>query len=191
MNARAYLVIDVLVYDIVMSKVFHRFVRAADVSSHQHWRVANRFDPFGNTQTTLTDPANNRTLTLIGTTNSSTTLAHRTKHLLSELQPDAIYVQACPLWWKYAQHVDVRNPASRLILSKALVSPLLVSPALPSSGKTISEDCFSVPDTTSGSTASKALSVTLLLLRVQQRLQFMESRIGNFFRPQARPTVWS
>ena len=63
----------------LMSKVIHRFIRSANLDSNIHNRVANRFDPFKNTQVTLEDPVNNRTLTLIGTTNSSTTLAHRTK----------------------------------------------------------------------------------------------------------------
>jgi aspartokinase len=63
------------------AKVIHRFVRNPNIDSNIHNRVANRFDPFKNTITTLKDPATNRTLTLIGTTNSSTTLAHRTKVL--------------------------------------------------------------------------------------------------------------
>ena len=90
-----------------MSKVVHRFVRAADVASSTRWRVGNRFDPFNNTHVTLEDPANDRTLHLIGSTNSSTTLAHRTRLLLEKVQPDAVYVQACPSWWNYAKHVNV------------------------------------------------------------------------------------
>jgi hypothetical protein len=64
------------------ARVIHRFVRNPNIDSNIHNRVANRFAPFTNTLTTLTDPQHGRTLTLIGTTNSSTTLAHRTKELL-------------------------------------------------------------------------------------------------------------
>jgi len=64
------------------TKVVHKFIRSANIDSNIWNRVANRFDPFNNTLTTLTDPANQRTLTLIGTTNSSTTLACRTQQLL-------------------------------------------------------------------------------------------------------------
>lgn len=98
----------------LMSKVIHRFIRSANLDSNIHNRVANRFDPFKNTQVTLEDPVNNRTLTLIGTTNSSTTLAHRTRLLLDKIKPDAVYVQTCPTWWKYAQHVNVKKLPYRL-----------------------------------------------------------------------------
>ncbi len=64
------------------TKVVHRFIRSANINSNIYNRVANRYNPIANTQTTLTDPSNGRTLTLIGTTNSSTTLAQRTKNLL-------------------------------------------------------------------------------------------------------------
>jgi hypothetical protein len=64
------------------TKVLHRFVRNPNLDSNIHNRVANRFDPFRNTLTVLTDPTHGKTLHLIGTTNASTTLAHRTKKLL-------------------------------------------------------------------------------------------------------------
>lgn len=64
------------------TKVFHRFIRNANIDSNIHNRVANRFDPFKNTLVTLQDPKNDRTLTLIGTTNSSSTLAYRTQNIL-------------------------------------------------------------------------------------------------------------
>lgn len=64
------------------TKVVHRFIRNANIESNIYNRVANRHDPFKNTLTVLKDPKHDRTLTLIGTTNSSTTLAHRTKNLL-------------------------------------------------------------------------------------------------------------
>jgi hypothetical protein len=89
------------------TKVVHRFLRSPNISSDIYNRVANRFDPIANTQVSLADPSSGRTLTLIGTTNSSTTLAQRTKALLEKERPDAVYVQASPVWWKYAQHLDV------------------------------------------------------------------------------------
>lgn len=89
------------------AKVVHKFIRSANIDSDKYNRVANRFSPFTNTLTNLTDPQSGRTLTLIGTTNSSTTLAVRTKNLLEKLQPDAVYVQASPVWWNYAKHLDV------------------------------------------------------------------------------------
>lgn len=90
-----------------MSKVFHRFVRNPSLASELTNRYGNRADPFKNTLTVLEDPEHQRKLYLIGTTNSSTTLAHRTKKLLSEIRPDSVYVQACENWWNYAKHTDV------------------------------------------------------------------------------------
>ncbi len=89
------------------TKIVHRFVRQPNLASDIYNRVANRFDPIANTQVSLQDPASGRTLTLIGTTNSSTTLAQRTRILLEKERPDAVYVQASPAWWNYAQHLDV------------------------------------------------------------------------------------
>lgn len=89
------------------AKIIHRFIRNANIDSNIHNRVANRYNPFENTQLTLNDPKFGRTLTLIGTTNSSTTLANRTRRLLEEVKPDALYVQTSEAWWKYAKHTDV------------------------------------------------------------------------------------
>jgi hypothetical protein len=105
------------------TRVVHRFLRSANISSDIHNRVANRFSPFNNTRVSLSDPTSGRTLTLIGTTNSSTTLAQRTKALLEEEKPDAVYVQASPVWWNYAQHLDVlirRSSSPRSRSSAAL-----------------------------------------------------------------------
>lgn len=64
------------------TKVIHRFIRNANIDSSIHNRIANRFSPFTNTLVNLEDPSTQRKLTLIGTTNSSTTLSHRTRILL-------------------------------------------------------------------------------------------------------------
>ena len=93
-----------------MSKeVVHRFLRQPDFQASVTSRIGNRYNPFKNTLTKLEDPQNNRTLYLIGTTNSSTTLAHRTRKLLQEVQPHSLYVQASNTWWSHAKHSTVIN----------------------------------------------------------------------------------
>lgn len=64
------------------SKVIHRFLRQPNIDSNTFNRVGNRFKPFENTLSVLEDPKTNRQLYLVGTTNSSTTLAHRTQKLI-------------------------------------------------------------------------------------------------------------
>ena len=65
-----------------MKSVIHRWVRQPNLNSGAYNRIANRYDPFENTLTVLEDPKNNRKLYLIGTANSSTALAYRTKKLI-------------------------------------------------------------------------------------------------------------
>lgn len=91
------------------TKVVHRFLRNPNLDSNIYNRISNRHDPFKNTVTTLKDNKHGRTLTLIGTTNSSTTLAYRTKNLLEEIKPDAVYVQTSYDWWQYAKQTDVSH----------------------------------------------------------------------------------
>ena len=90
-----------------MRSVVHRWVRQPNLHSDIYNRVANRFDPFNNTLTVLEDPNSNRKLYLIGTTNSSTTLAHRTRKLINDVSPNAVYVQTTPIWWNHAKHTTV------------------------------------------------------------------------------------
>lgn len=94
------------------TKVVHRFLRQPNISSSIYNRVANRFDPFNNTLTVLKDPKRNRELYLIGTTNSSTTLAYRTKKLVEEVKPSSVYVQATQTWWSRAKHVQVLSQSN-------------------------------------------------------------------------------
>lgn len=89
------------------TKVVHRFLRQPNIASNIHNRVANRYDPFNNTLTVLKDPKANRELYLIGTTNSSTLLAYRTKKLIEKVKPSSLYVQATSTWWNTAKHVEV------------------------------------------------------------------------------------
>lgn len=86
------------------TKVIHRFLRQPNLASSPHNRVGNRYDPFANTFTLLKDPQGNRELFLVGTTNSSTTLAHRTKKLIEEINPTSLYVQTTQNWWNHAKH---------------------------------------------------------------------------------------
>lgn len=118
------------------TKVVHRFLRSPNISSDIYNRVANRFDPIANTQVSLSDPVSGRTLTLIGTTNSSTTLAHRTKALLEKERPDAVYVQASPVWWKYAQHLDVVIRRCSSTRSPSSAAPRRTSQRPPINSKT-------------------------------------------------------
>lgn len=57
--------------------------------------------------TKLTDPKGERELYLIGTTNSSTLLANRTRKLVEDVKPDTLYVQTTPNWWKLAKEIDI------------------------------------------------------------------------------------
>lgn len=89
------------------TKVIHRFLRQPNINSGIYNRAGNRYDPFNNTLTVLKDPKGNRELYLIGTTNSSTTLAYRTKKLIEDVKPTSVYVQATSEWWKAAKAVQV------------------------------------------------------------------------------------
>lgn len=53
----------------------HRFLREPNHAGDITNRIANRFNPFKNTLAVLKDPEHDRTLFLVGTTNSSTTIA--------------------------------------------------------------------------------------------------------------------
>jgi hypothetical protein len=78
--------------------VAHRFMRNPNYWSSPLNRVANRSKPLENTLTKLEDPATGKTLYLIGTTNSSSLLAYRTKDLIEskkmylDLKPDSVFV---------------------------------------------------------------------------------------------------
>lgn len=129
------------------TKVVHKFIRNANIDSNIYNRVANRFDPFKNTLVSLRDPQNDRTLTLIGTTNSSNTLAQRTKKVLDELRPDAVYVQTSWNWWQYAKKTDVKALLFRLIVKKCFNKQAKTSLNQNTSLKIILEECYFVQDT--------------------------------------------
>ena len=54
----------------------------------------------------LEDPASQRKLFLIGTTNSSTLLAQRTKKLIEEEKPDAVFLQTNAKWVEIAKQLQ-------------------------------------------------------------------------------------
>jgi len=69
----------------------------------------------------LKDPANNRELYLIGTTNSSTLLAKRTRDIIRNEQPDTVYVQTNEKWWNLVK--DFKNVNSQKELN--LYNPVI------------------------------------------------------------------
>jgi ribulose 1,5-bisphosphate carboxylase large subunit-like protein len=103
------------------TKVVHRFLRQPNINSSIYNRISNRYDPFNNTLTVLKDPKTNRELYLIGTTNSSTTLAYRTKKLVEEVKPSSVYVQASQKWWNIAKSVQVIIGLFRLATNEVSV----------------------------------------------------------------------
>ena len=58
-----------------------------------------------NTLTRLEDPANKRSLILIGTTNSSTYLSYRTKELIEKEKPDTVFLQTNKKWIENLKYV--------------------------------------------------------------------------------------
>lgn len=76
----------------ISARAVHRLLRNPNLETGASQRAGTRFDPFKNTLTVLKDPSNGRTLYLIGTTNSSTLLANRTKDLVQKEKPDALFV---------------------------------------------------------------------------------------------------
>jgi len=77
--------------------------------------------PFENTLTILKDPSNERELYLIGTTNSSTLLAKRTRDIIRNEKPDTVYVQTNERWWNLIK--DFKNVNSQKELN--LYNPVL------------------------------------------------------------------
>lgn len=71
---------------------------------------------FDSTLTVLEDPHHNRQLFLIGTTNSSTLLAERTKELIQKEKPDSVFVQTNKKWWDIVKEVQGVNNQQELNL---------------------------------------------------------------------------
>lgn len=64
----------------------------------------------------LEDPQHNRQLFLIGTTNSSTLLAERTRELIRKEKPDSVFVQTNQKWWNTIQQIKGVNTQQELNL---------------------------------------------------------------------------
>ncbi|EGR31941.1 hypothetical protein IMG5_099690 [Ichthyophthirius multifiliis] len=104
----------------ISARAVHRFVRNPNIESSVYERVGSRyfyfllkksiqkkrFNPQKNTLTVLQDPKNDRTLYLLGTTNSSTFLSYRTKELIAQEKPDSLFVQTNKEWWNMAKNVQ-------------------------------------------------------------------------------------
>ena len=67
--------------------------------------LKKRANPYKNTLTILEDPARQRKLFLVGTTNSSTLLAYRTKQLIETEKPDAVFLQTNKKWTELARYL--------------------------------------------------------------------------------------
>ena len=158
------------------TKVVHRFIRNANLDSNIYNRVANRFDPFKNTLVTLNDPKNDRTLTLIGTTNSSNTLAHRTKNVLQQLQPDAVYVQTSWDWWQHAKKTDVIMKRFRLTIRRSSRKLVRISLSHSTNSRIIWEESFLELDIMLGDIPLRVFCVLIFLVS-----EFPED--FNFFTP--------
>lgn len=105
-----------------MSRVVHRFVRNQNINSGYYFRPSNRHDPFKNTLTVLNDPATGRQLYLVGTTNSSTLLANRTKKLIETEKPDTVFVQTNKEWYDIVSNLKGINTQADLNEYNGLLS---------------------------------------------------------------------
>jgi len=105
----------------MIGRPIHRFLKNQNYCSDVYHRIRNRPTPFENTLTILKDPANDRELYLIGTTNSSTLLAKRTRDIIKNESPDTVYVQTNEKWWNLVK--DFKNVNSQKELN--LYNPVL------------------------------------------------------------------
>lgn len=85
----------------------HRFMRNPNYESTIFNRAWSRSSPFENTLRVLEDPETGRKVYLIGTTNSSTTLAKRTEQLIAEVKPESIHVNTCSLWYERVSQLNI------------------------------------------------------------------------------------
>jgi len=92
-------------------------IRNANKTGSKNTLTYVRGTCFENTLTKLYDPASDRELWLIGTTNNSTTLAARTRNLIKEIQPDHLLVQTSKEWAERVSNVDVKNQAELTALN--------------------------------------------------------------------------
>lgn len=84
----------------------HVFMRSANKYEHKTERLGDRESALDSTFVHLTERFNNTELFLIGTCNTSTMLARRTRRLINEIKPDQVMVMSSPEWWDAAQLID-------------------------------------------------------------------------------------
>jgi pheromone shutdown protein TraB len=84
-------------------------MRNPNVDSNIFKRAWTKVSPYENTLTMLEDPATGKKLYLIGTTNSSTALAARTKKLIEEVKPETVYAQTCQTWYDRVKGLEFKN----------------------------------------------------------------------------------
>jgi hypothetical protein len=70
----------------------HVFQRAANLQDRREARIGNHEDPQTSTFIHLTENFTGKEIFLIGTMNKSTMLATRTKKLIEDVKPEAVYV---------------------------------------------------------------------------------------------------
>lgn len=81
----------------------HVFMRTQNRLQTKQDRVGDRTSPFESTFTHLTERFNNTELFLVGTMNTNTMLARRTRKLIREVKPDIVMVMTSPEWWDRAR----------------------------------------------------------------------------------------
>ena len=84
----------------------HVFMRSQNKFQHKTERLGNRTPAKESTYVHLKEPFSNTELHLIGTLNTSTMLARRTKKLLRKIQPDTVMVMTSPQWWESARLIE-------------------------------------------------------------------------------------
>lgn len=84
----------------------HVFTRTANKWQSKSDRVGDRDHCFDSTFTHLTERFNGTELFLVGTMNTSTMLARRTRKLIRDINPDKVMVMASPEWWDSARLIE-------------------------------------------------------------------------------------
>ena len=84
----------------------HVFMRSQNQFQHMGERLGGQEDCLDTTFVHLTERFNDRELFLVGSMNSSTMLARRTRKLIQEVKPDAVMVMTSPEWWDSARLIE-------------------------------------------------------------------------------------
>lgn len=90
---------------LLQSPAFYRIVRNPNVKHCGDIPLYERTESLENNIRYLEDPKNNRTLTLIGTMNTSDLLANRTQKLLQNSEYSSLLVQTTPHWYDHVENL--------------------------------------------------------------------------------------